>query len=242
MDIDLNAIGKWIAQNSKDISATWFSVLTRGSQAFGSIDLEKNSTLLYALKFMLCMAFADLLLHIPLAAKIGINVASGFFVVLFVAEGYLEYLATALILHGSMKLLGGKGKLQACIAAYCFLTAYMPIIGVLMLPTQMLVVPAVARSSNYIEIVNQLSAQLNQFSPWERATFLLSFLLTTIVFVLFFTSVFRQFRALHKLGKARAVFAFIGGLVSSAVFMVAFLHPLLATIYEGFAQHATARN
>jgi hypothetical protein len=174
-------------------------------------DLEKSSTLLYALKFMLYMALVDLVVHVPLAAKLGINLQSGFFILLFVVEAYVEYLATGLILHGAMKLFGGKGRLQACIAAYCFLTAYLPLISVLMLPTQMLVVPVIAQSSNFPQDLYQLAAQAAQLTAWDRFSLLLSFLLTTVVFVLFFKSVFGTFRALHELSKARAIFAFIGG-------------------------------
>ncbi len=57
--------------NAKQVIITWFSVLTRGADAFERIELETSSTLFYALTFMLYMAFVDVLLHIPLAAKSG---------------------------------------------------------------------------------------------------------------------------------------------------------------------------
>jgi hypothetical protein len=242
MDLDLNAFGKWVSKNGKDIVVTWFSVLTRGPRAFEDLDLEKSSTLLYALAFMLYMALVDLVVHIPLAAKIGVNLQSGFFILCFVVEYYIEFLATGLILYGAMKLLGGKGALQACIAAYCLLTAYMPLISVLMLPTQMLTVPAFAQGSSFPQILDQFAAQAGQLSTWDRSSLLLSLLLTTVVFVLFFKSIFETFRTLHRLSKARAIFAFMGGLVCTYVFMAMFVIPLLSAIYHGLGLGAVRPN
>src|SRR6266567_9084130 len=80
--------------NAKQVIITWFSVLTRGADAFERIELETSSTLFYALTFMLYMAFVDVLLHIPLAAKSGTVVLTVESVLLL--ETYIEYLATGL--------------------------------------------------------------------------------------------------------------------------------------------------
>jgi hypothetical protein len=224
----------------RNIALTWLSVLARERGAFENLESGGSSTLLYALKFMLYMAVADLLLHIPLAAKLGMNVGNGFFIVGSIAETYIEYLTFALILYGFMKLFGGKGKAQPCIAAYCFLTAYLPLVGVLMLPIQMLVVPARMQSSNYPQAVRQLSGQWYQLSTWDRSSLWLSLLLTTLVFVLFFADIFRHFRALHQLGRPRAIFAFLGALASYVVILAMFLDRLIGTIFQAFAWHARA--
>jgi hypothetical protein len=229
--MDITEIAEKFAK-AKGIVITWFSVLTRGPGAFRQIELEKSSTLFYALKFMLYMAFVDFLLHIPSAAAKG-GIKDMFIIEpLLLVETYLEYLATGLILYGSMKLFGGKGSLQACIAAYCFLTAYLPVVSVLMLPLQMFVFPGIARGNQIPQIVRSASAKLSQSSIWERSGFLLSFLLTTVVFVVFFVAVFRTFRMIHELKWARAVFAFVLGLVCSAVILAFFLEPFLTTILQ----------
>jgi hypothetical protein len=217
----------------KDIIVTWFSVLTRGRKAIEEFDLEKSSTLIYALKFMFLMAFVDLIVNFPLAAKIGGSTLTVVAIPPFiVAEYYIEYLTIAFVLHGSMKLVGGKGGLQSCIAAFCFLTAYLPLMGVLMLPERMITVPAILESPNYIAAVYKARHKWDQLSTWDRSSVALSFLLATAVLVLFFTAVFQQFRALHQLNKPRAVFAFIGGLVGSAVIMAMFLEPPLSALFR----------
>jgi len=230
--MDINAI----FETFKDIISTWFSVITRGRKAFEKLDLEKSSTLIYALKFMFLMAFVGLIIDLPLAAKIGSTLKVMAIPPLLVAEAYIEYLAIALILHGSMKLVGGKGGLQSCVAAYCFLTAYLPLIGFLMLPTRMITLPAMLESSNYIDAVYQTRDRWDKLSTWDHFSFALSFLLATVVFVLFFAAVFRQFRALHQLRKPRAVFAFIGGLVASAVILSMFLEPPLSVLLRELAR------
>jgi TM2 domain-containing membrane protein YozV len=68
---------------------------------------------------------------------------------------------------------------------------------------------------------------VDQLSAWARFGFSLSFLLTTVVFVVFLTAVFRTFRKLHKLNRARAGVAIIVGLVCSAVVLVFIVEPLL---------------
>jgi hypothetical protein len=233
--MDINAIFEMFKDIFKDIIETWFSVLTRGRKAFEKLDLEKSSTLIYALKFMFVMAFVDLIIDLPLAAKSGGSILTGVTIPPFlVAEAYIEYLTFAFILHGSMKLVGGKGGLQACIAAYCFLTAYMPLIGILMLPERMITLPAMLESSNFYDAIHTI--RWDHLSTWDRSSVVLGFFLSTAVFVLFFAAVFQQFRELHQLSKPRAVFAFIGGMVGSAVIMAMFLEPPLAALLRALAR------
>ncbi len=207
--------------NAKQVIITWFSVLTRGADAFERIELETSSTLFYALTFMLYMALVDVLLHIPLAAKSGTKAVITVESVLLL-ETYIEYLATGFILYGSMKLFGGKGGLQPCIAAYCLLTAYLPIVSVLMTPMRTLIFPALTQGTD----VQQISESVRGLSASARFGFLLSFLLTTVVFVVFLTAVFRTFRKLHKLNGARAGMALVAGLVCSAVVLLFIVKPL----------------
>jgi len=220
----------------KDIILTWFSVITRRRKAFENLDLEKDSTLIYALKFMFVMALVDIIINIPLAARIGDSTLKVMAIPpVLVAEAYIEYLTVGLILHGSMKLVGGKGLLQPAIAAYCFLTAYLPINGVLLLPTRMIIIPAMLETSNTIDAGRKAADHFRELSTFERVGFILSFLLVTIVFVLFFTAIFQVFRALHRLSRPRAVLAFVGGLVASAVIVSMFLEPPLSALFRALA-------
>ena len=176
---------------------------------------------------MLYMAFVDVLLHIPLAAKSG-NKAVLTVESVLLLETYIEYLVTGLILYGCMKLFGGRGGLQPCIAAYCLLTAYLPIISVLMTPMRAFIFPFLTQGTDVQQIAKSVRGQVAQSSAWVSFGFFLSFLLTTVVFVVFLTAVFRTFRKLHKLNRARAGVALVVGLVCSAVVLVFIVEPLFS--------------
>src|SRR5262249_45266520 len=67
---------------------------------------------------MLYVAFVDLLFHLPLAAAArgtgkAVSIQS-----LLLLETYLEFLILGFALYGAMRLVGGKGSVQASIAAY----------------------------------------------------------------------------------------------------------------------------
>jgi hypothetical protein len=221
----------------KDIIVTWFSVLTRGPSGFAKIDLESHSTLVYALKFMVYMVVADLVLDLPLAAMVGGSYLTGMAVpVALIVEAYVEYLTVGLILFGALKLMGGRGRLQPCVAAYCLLTAYMPLISFLFLPSRIFItIPVLLRGEELN--VNAFHQLWDPLSAWNHFKVLFSVLLITVVFVLFFRSVFQEFRILHQLTRARAIVGFIGGLAASAAVEWVFLKPATSLLYRALVPH-----
>jgi len=226
-----------IFEKGKNIVVTWFSVLARGPNAFEKVDLQDSSTLIYALRFMFFMALVSLAIDLPLVAKIGGSfLAASSIPCALVIEAYLEYLITGLILYGSIKLVGGKGGLQASIAAYCFLTAYLPLMSFFMLPVRRLTIPAISQGSNYTNAVSKLFEEASHLSTWDLSSLVLSFLLTTVVLVLFFRAVFNIFRAIHQLSRARALLGFVGGLIGWAVIMSMFLEPALSATLRALAR------
>src|SRR5262245_19302118 len=109
-----DATADTLFDKSKDLILTWVSVLTPGPKAFERIDLEAPSTHWYALKFLFFVVCVDALTTLPLAATgsaswTSLNVAGPS--VAYVAETCVEYLSVAVILHGAMKVAGGKGEL-----------------------------------------------------------------------------------------------------------------------------------
>lgn len=214
-------------EGAKNVVITWFSILTRGPHAFQRIDLENSSVLFYSLQFMLYMAVVDLLLHLPFVAATGGTRKAVSSESLLLLETYLEYLIVGFVLYGAMRLLGGRGSLQASIAAYCFLTAYLPFIAVLMMPARALILPSMEQHPDLPTVIWSSLPKLSQLSMWEATGFWLSFVLTTVVFVIFFVAVFRTFRMLHQLSNARAVVAFLLGLISAAAILSLFVEPFL---------------
>lgn len=233
--MEVTAIAKTIFQENKDVLTTWFSVLTRGPKSLQATHLDRNSTLLYGLRFMFYMAVVELVLTIPFAKGMESKTGNMFLVGAALAESLIEYLAAALILHGAMKAFGGKGRAQACIAGFCFFTAYMPVIAVLMLPWNRVYAPVMAKSADYPQIIGQLFGKLQQLATWDRSALVISFLASSAVWVLFLTGVFRCYRALHKLGRLRAAFAFTAGLLFTAGFELVFAVPMASAVFQAFA-------
>ncbi len=99
-----------------------------------------------------------------------------------------------------------------------------------MLPTHKLIVSNMADDAQVPAVIQKVHDQLSRLSVWEIVGLCLSFLLSTVVFVLFFVSVFRVFRRLHKLNMAPALLAFVLGLVGSVVVLMFFLEPLLSAV------------
>jgi hypothetical protein len=229
--MDVESIVKQF-EGAKDVVRTWFSVITRGSQAFQRIDLENSSVLFYSLKFMLYVAFVDLLLHIPLAAAARSTGKAVSIQSLLLLETYLEFLILGFALYGAMRLVGGKGSLQASIAAYCLLTAYLPIISVLMMPMRALIFPGMERHPDLPTVIQEAGPNLSHLSLWEATGFWLSFVLTTLVFVIFFVAIFRTFRMIHELSNARALLGFLLGLISASAILALFVEPFLTSILQ----------
>lgn len=218
-----------IFSRAKDVIITWFSVLARGPDAFSRINLESTSTLYYSLRFTLYMTFVSFLLHIPAIAKFDLkNLA--LIQPVWIAETYIEYLAPGLILYGSMKLFGGEASFQTCISAYCLLTAYLPIIAVFMLPSEIFVIRVMRSTPAYPKAIQILAEQMTLLSAWERLGLYLSVLLSTVTFIIYFAAVFRPFRLVHKLNKARALSAFILAMIGSVLFDLFFLEEWISTI------------
>src|SRR5215472_1090823 len=229
--MDVDSILKQF-EGAKDVVSTWFSVITRGSRAFEQIDLEKSSVLFYSLKFMLYAALVDLLFHLPFAVATGGTGKAVSIESLLLLETYLEFLILGFAIYGAMRLVGGKGSLQASIAAYCFLTAYLPIISFLMMPMRALIFPTMERHPDLPDVLQSVGPQLCQLSVWKATGFWLSFVLTTLVFVIFFVVIFRTLRTIHKLTNARALLGFLVGLISAAAILALFVEPFLTSIFQ----------
>jgi len=237
--MDVDSILKQF-EGAKDVVSTWFSVITRGSRAFERIDLEKSSVLFYSLKFMLYVALVDLLFHLPFAVATGGTGKAVSIESLLLLETYLEFLILGFAIYGAMRLVGGKGSLQASIAAYCFLTAYLPIISFLMMPMRALIFPTMELHPDLPTAVQSVP-QLSQLSAWKATGFWLSFVLTTLVFVILFVAIFRTFRTIHKLSNARALLGLLLGLVSAAAILALFVEPFLTSIFQSPATSSNPR-
>lgn len=234
--LDINQVSKAVFEEAKDVIVTWFSVLSGGPKALERVDLDANSTLLFALRFLFYIGMVSLVVAIPSEAANGVRYNDELYMGVSVAAIYLEYLSFALILHGALRLFGGRARVQKSVAAFCFLTAYLPVAAVLRLPTVPVVTSATETGANFPEVIARGTAALLRLSRWNLAVFLLSSLLSVGVMVVFLVSVFQCFRRLHALSRLRALVAFMIGLLFASAFVLAFILPFEGAIDRTFAK------
>lgn len=234
--LEINAIAKTVFGEAKDVVINWFVVLSQGPAAIEKLNLGATSTVFFALRFLLYVDLVDFAVDIPSLASSGVRYDDEIFIAISLAVNFVEYLSVALILYGTLKLFGGKARVEECVAAFCFLTAYLPLAAILRLPTVSITVKAIDTSSNFPEAVNQSTLNLLHLSHWDLTVFMISYLLSTLVFVLFFSNVFRCFRRLHALPGKKALLAYALGLLCALGFVAAFVLPFEGALDRAFAR------
>ena len=238
MDITLiKTISDTVFKEGKDVIESWFAVISRGHKGLSAGELSQrgNNALLYGLRFVLYMAFASLLLEIPTEALMGIKYENKAFVLVSVAESYIEYLGCGIAFHTAMRVFGGKGKFRASLIVSCLLTAYIPVMGFFLIPTQKYSLPLIKKSSNILTAASDLLAVARNWSAWDRIVCSFSFLGALVVLALFVTAVFNSLRALHQLSWTRAALSCVLGLIFFGVLISFIAAPLLQGILQAFS-------
>jgi hypothetical protein len=220
-------------------ASLWFALITRRAKALDPLDLHKPEVLWHALRFMLIMVFIEALLHLP-AAEFA-NQAGSFklwYLVHYAAASYVEYLGAGLILHFAMKLLGGTAKLQRSIAAFCFLTALIPLIAIAQVPIWgvniSILKDAADAAWSPADLVIKMQTFVAELGPFGIARLLVAFVAATFLWGLFFSAVFESFRTLHRLSWGRAFAAFVLGLTAMMAFVALVVTPQFGTVYKLF--------
>jgi hypothetical protein len=88
-----------------------------------TLDLRNPALLWRALRFLVYMAALSAAIHWPIMTNLWSPLR-------YAAGECIQYLGTGFVLHFTMAHLGGRATLQKSIATMCFLTAYVPLIGV----------------------------------------------------------------------------------------------------------------
>jgi hypothetical protein len=215
----------------------WFAMITRRHKALDPLDLHRPQILWQALRFMLVMVFIEGLLHLPAAGVADRAYSSKlWYLAHYTTAAYVEYLGAGFILHFAMKLFGGKAKLQRSIGAFCFLTAFVPLIAIAQIPVWGLNISvlkdAAEASWSPAEAVVQMQAFVAALGPFGVARLLIAFAAATCLWLLFLTAVFESLRTLHRLSLGRALVAFGSGLIITVAFLAFVVAPQFGTLYR----------
>jgi hypothetical protein len=228
----VKAVFDLLIKDGKNVALTWLSVVTQGHRAVLSTNVESGTVQLYALRFALYMALIGFLLNVPLVTTLRENFL-GALSLAYTIGTYVEYMSGAVILHAGMRVFGGAAKLQASLAVFAFLTAYLPLVSIAFWPIQeTLLGPSIGSGDDFPEVLRQIVERYGGFSGWAYFVLALSFIIATMIFLYMYWQVFLSFRGIHRLSTFRAIPAFALGVLAHLVFVTVFVTPLFTNLYH----------
>jgi len=221
-------------------AALWFSLIVKRHRALDPLDLRKPEVFWRAIRFLLLMLLIDALLRLPVTSVPGSALTQVGYVLAYVAADCVEWLGAGFVLHFAMKGFGGKANLQASIAAFCFLAAYLPLIAIAQIPIWGVNIDIVRDAASVAwdptQVLQKLRAFMDEQGTFGIARIAIAFLAATYLWWRLFTSVFDALRTLHRLSKPRAVAGFAVGLAALVAFVSLVIVPYFGTVYERFVR------
>jgi hypothetical protein len=219
-------------------AVSWLSLITRRHLALDPLDLHTREVLGRALRFLLYMVVAGGLIRLPAAAREGQQFWQLGYLVSSTASYYVEWLAAAVLLHFAMRLAGGRATIQASVAATCFLSAFLPVIGLSQIPVWGLNISVMQATPDLswtpAKTLEQLEAFTAGLGGFGTVRVVVSFVAATILWGIMLTAMVQALRTLHRLAWLRALPAFAAGWLAYLAFIVFFYAPLIGMVYQAF--------
>jgi hypothetical protein len=210
------------------------NVLTKREKAFDGLVLSDARILSFALRFLVYMALVSLVLHLPAWAAQKISLNSPGPVLSFLTDDLMEKLMLCIILHVAMRSVGGTADLRESVCVFCFLCAFAPLIAVSLIPSQTLTGSLLRNSSSAGDFLERLSPARMGTAAGDLPVFAICFALSTVLWLIFFTALFKANRTLHRLGRVRAAAAFVTGAAAWMIIQFVLLYSFESATYKGF--------
>jgi len=189
-------------------------ILTNAKRFIQKIDANAPEQIIGASVFASLMSLLSLAIVLPVYRLNHVQTPESY-VIIDTAVTYIGFLINGTIFHLIAKLFWGKGSLNASIVTYLYLTAFQPVMGVLLLPVAVHVIGGmISTSGGFAELLSFTHEQLLQ-SPVA----LISELLASTVLVWWWVSLARTFRVVHGFGAFRAVVVAVVAFVCVSAFM-----------------------
>jgi hypothetical protein len=219
--------------------ALWLALLTRRHRALDPLDLSRPAMLWRAFAFLVLMMLIGEALRLPVNARAGLPYWNAAYLAADVIANCVEWLVIGAALHLGMRALGGRASLQASLAVFCFMSAWVPVIALSQVPVWGVRVSVVQDMADVgwnpelgLEKMREFVEALGAFGT---ARLVLSFALATVLWFLLFVSVYSALRSLNRLAGVRAIAGFALGLAAGAVSVALVSAPLLGAVYAAFA-------
>jgi hypothetical protein len=242
-DADVRRLGDTLERLGAGRNAvSWFSLLARRHRALDPLDLQRPEVLRRSLRFLLYMVLAGGIIRLPAAMGQGQEFWLAGYVLSYAASNWIEWVAAAVLLHLAMRLAGGTAPIQKSVAAVCFLSAYLPVIGLAQIPVWGLHISVVQEVADLRWAPDQALAHLQRFTEqlgaFATVRVVAAFAAATALWAILLGAVFASLRTLHRLSRPRALVAFAGGLLTYAAFLALVYAPLIAGVYRAFGMRA----
>ena len=218
----------FLKTDGHDFVTSCYSIVSKGKVAFESVDLRSTTTLTYAIRFMVYVAVISFVLEVPIAALVGLPYYKPAYVATNLTLILILWLSYAMVLHLSMKSLGGQAQLIQSMSIFCFLTAYFIPIMVVQWPLQKYLIPAIKESASI------QPDWLPELSAVELVSIYTLALIQTFLFLYFLVIAFRVLRYVHKLSMTRALAGFMLGIIGMVLIVFLISLPMHHTIYNAF--------
>ena len=218
----------------------WLALVTRRHRALDPLDLHRPEVVRQALRFAAYMTVAGAIIRLPALASAGERAWSLGFLATYLVANFVEWLAAGAALHLAMRALGGRGTLAKSVAAVCFLSAYLPLIGLAQMPVWGLHVSVLKDVADVAWSPAMAAGALGRFveslGVFAAARVVLAFGVATALWIILAGAVLAALRSLHRLPWGRAALAFVLGVAGYAVFLTMFYGPLIGSVYRAFSR------
>jgi hypothetical protein len=178
----------------------WFNIITRRQKSLDPLDFHRPETLGRALRFLVCMLIAEAVIHFPGAAQEYLQYWNPAYVIAYIGANFVTYLFAASVLHYALRAGGGTANPRKTIAAFCYLSAYLPLIAICQIPAWGTHVLVLEEASNIRWTVGSGIAELTRttadLGAFGIARLFLSFIASSVVWLLFVTAIYEAFRTL----------------------------------------------
>jgi hypothetical protein len=221
-----------IVDELREVIVTFVAVAMRREKALADFNLSDSRTLFFALRFLIYVSLASVILHIPAWSAQGIRFGHPAFMPSVLAEALIEQIALCFVLYAAIRLFRGTADPQQYFCAFCLLCAYQLMSDVCLIPVQ---VRAIAVQTPDIEqFVRRAAAMGDQVSIGDLAVLLVAGTASIGLRLIFLLALFRAFHITDQLGVARAAMSLVIGIAMWTVSLLVISQPFQANLYTAF--------
>ena len=221
-----------IADELKEVIATFVSVALKREKALVPFDLGSPRTLFFAFRFLVYMSLISASLHIPAWSAQGIRFSHPAFMSSVLLEAVIEQVALCFLLYLVTRTFGVQADPQQFVCAFCLLSAYQVMSDICLVPVQ---VRAIAVQSPDVEQFVRGILDMGDHAPLGDLLVLLIAGLTSMGFrIVFVLGLFSAFHVTEQIGARKATMSLVLAIGLWLASVMVFSQKFLANLYSAY--------